>query len=185
MDLLLLIAGVFGVLFLLDRGLTSLTRRRQSGNEVRLPKRYGSMALALVVLGAAAALLPLFGGPPTLLLGGIVVVPCGVVLAIYFMTHGISYDDDGFRYTKFGSRSVAYRYADITAQKLYALQGGSHLVELYMVGGRTVPVETAMENALPFLDQAARARLRQLGLKEQDCPWFDPANACWFPSEEE
>lgn len=188
MDLAALIAGTFGVLFLLDKGLTKLFRSREqhrSGNAVRLKKHYGIFSVALMVLGVLGIMAHFTEKNPVLLIGGILVIPLGAWLGVYYMTHGVFYDEDSFLYTTFGNKSVSYRYADITGQQLYALQGGSYVVELYMEGGKSVSIQTNMEGAMPFLDKASRARLRQLGLCEQDCPWFDPTNTRWFPEEEE
>ena len=54
MPYLLIIAATFGVMFLLDKGLTKLFRSRQqhrSGTAVRLKKYYGILSLALMILG--------------------------------------------------------------------------------------------------------------------------------------
>ena len=188
MDLVLLIAGTFGVLFLLDKGLTKLFRSRaqhRSGNAVRLKKHYGIFSVALMVLGVLGIMAHFTEKNPVLLIGGILVFPLGAWLGVYYLTHGVFYDEDTFLYTTFGNRSVSYRYADIAMQKLYAIQGGSYVVELYMNDGKSVSIQTNMEGAMPFLDKASRARLRQKGLSEKDCPWFDPTNGRWFPEEEE
>lgn len=188
MDLILLFAGTFGVLFLLDKGLTKLLRSRkqhQSGNAVRLRKHYGIIAIALMVLGVIAIMAHFTEPNYLLLIGGVLLIPGGGVLGVYYMTHGVFYDEESFLYTSFGNKSVSYRYADIELQKLYAVQGGSHVVELYMQGGSSVSIQTNMEGAMPFLDKASRARLRQLGLDAKEQTWFDPADGRWFPEEEE
>ena len=188
MAYLLVIAATFGVMYLLDRGLSKLFRSRdqhRSGTAVRLKKHYGIMALALMILGVLAGVNFLNIGSAFLLLCGVLMPPGGALLGVYYLTHGIFYDDDGFLYTTFGNRSDAYRYGDIKAQKLYALQGGSHLVELYMENGKAVSVQTSMPGALDFLDKAAHARMRQLGLNSHECTWFDEGQCCWFPPVEE
>ena len=188
MGYLLVIAATFGAMFLIDKGLTKLFRSREqhhSGTAVRLKKHYGILSLAMMILGVLGILTFFFDGNVILLLGGVLVAPGGVVLGIYYLTHGIFYDSDTFLYTTFGNRSVSYRYDQIRSQRLYAIQGGSLLVELYMTDGKTVPVQTSMEGAAAFLDKAAHARLRQLGLEARDCPWFDPQNCSWFPGGEE
>lgn len=188
MAYLLVIALTFGVLYLIDKGLTKLFRSRdqhRSGTAVRLKKHYGIMSIALMILGVLGIVFYFTERNLVLLIGGILVAPGGAVLGIYYLTHGIFYDAESFLYTTFGNRSVTYRYADIQAQKLYAIQGGSHVVELYMHDGRTVSVQTSMPGALDFLDRAAHARFRQLGTDSRDCAWFDPEQCCWFPSAEE
>ena len=188
MPYLLVIAATFGVMFLLDKGLTKLLRSRtqhRSGTAVRLKKHFGILSLALMILGALAVINGLIEKNTALLLGGLVILPGGAVLGIYYLTHGIFYDDEGFLYTTFGNLSVEYRYADIAAQKLYEIQGGSLLVELHMTDGSAVSVQGNMEGAYRFLDKAAHARMRQLGLNSHECQWFDETEGRWFPPVEE
>lgn len=188
MGYLLVAAATFGVMFLLDRGLTKLLRSRtqhRSGTAVRLKKHVGILSLALMILGALGVINGLLEWNLTLLLGGAVILPGGAVLGIYYLTHGIFYDDDSFLYVSFGNRSREYRYADIKAQKLYEIQGGSLLVELHMTDGSAVSVQGTMEGAPAFLDKAAHARMRQLGLNSHECDWFDEDKGHWFPPVEE
>ena len=188
MAYLLVIAATFGVMFLLDKGLTKLFRSRdqhRSGTAVRLKKHYGILSLAMMALGALGIITFFADGNIILLLGGVLVLPGGAALGLYYMTHGIFYDDESFLYTTFGNRSVSYRYADIRGQKLYEIQGGTLLVELHMADGKTVAVQNSMEGAPDFLSKAAHARMRQLGLNSHECAWFDETEGKWFPSVEE
>ena len=187
MPYLLIIAATFGTMFLLDKGLTKVFRSRQqhrSGTAVRLKKHYGILSLALMILGALGIITYFSDKNLILLVGGILVLPGGAVLGIYYLTHGIFYDDEGFLYTAFGNRSDEYSYADIRAQKLYEIQGGTLLVELHMENGKAVSVQTSMEGAPSFLDKAAHARMRQLGLNSHECAWFDETQGKWFPDVE-
>ena len=188
MAYLLVIAATFGVMFLLDKGLTKLFRSRdqhRSGTAVRLKKHYGILSLAMMALGALGIITFFADGNIILLLGGVLVLPGGAALGLYYLTHGIFYDNDTFLYTTFGNRSVSYRYADIVAQKLYEIQGGTLLVELHMTDGKAVSVQTTMEGAKTFLDKAAHARMRQLGLNSHECSWFDETEGRWFPPVED
>jgi hypothetical protein len=188
MGYILVIAATFGVLFAIDKGLTRLFRSRQqhhSGTAVRLKKYYGILSLALMILGVLGILTWFSDRTPALQVGGLLVVPGGAALGIYYLTHGIFYDDEGFLYTTFGNRSAEYRYADIAAQKLYEIQGGSLLVELHMTDGSAVSVQGNMEGAYDFLSKAAHARMRQLGLNSHECSWFDETEGKWFPPVEE
>ena len=77
---ILVIAATFGVMFLLDKGLTKLLRSRtqhHSGTAVRLKKHYGILSLALMILGALGILYGLADKNPGLLLGGLVIFPGG------------------------------------------------------------------------------------------------------------
>ena len=188
MGYLLVIAATFGAMFLIDKGLTRLFRSRDqhhSGTAVRLKKHYGILSLAMMILGVLGILTFFFDGNVILLLGGVLVAPGGVVLGIYYLTHGIFYDSDSFLYVSFGRNGREYRYADIRGQKLYEIQGGSLLVELYMTDGKTVSIQGNMEGAPTFLDKAAHARMRQLGLNSHECAWFDETKGQWFPPVEE
>ena len=188
MAYILVIAATFGLMFLLDKGLTKLFRSRQqhrSGTAVRLKKIYAILSLALMILGVLGIVTWFSDRSLLLLVGGILVLPGGAVLGIYYLTHGIFYDNEGFLYTVFGNRSDEYRYADIRAQKLYEFLGGTLLVELHMENGKTVSVQTSMEGAPAFLDKAAHARMRQLGLNSHECGWFDETRGQWFPPLED
>ena len=184
---ILIIAATFGVMFLLDKGITKLFRSREqhhSGTAVRLKKHYGILSLAMMILGALGIITFFFDGNLVLLLGGVLVLPGGAVLGIYYLTHGFFYDSESFLYTSFGNRSVTYRYADIRGQKLYEIQGGTLLVELHMADGKTVSIQNSMEGAADFLSKAAHARMRQLGLNSHECAWFDETQGKWFPDVE-
>ncbi len=188
MGYLLVIAATFGAMFLIDKGLTKLFRSREqhhSGTAVRLKKHYGILSLAMMILGGLGILTYFADGNLVLLLGGGLVLPGGAVLGIYYLTHGIFYNDESFLYVTFGNRSREYRYGDIRAQKLYEIQGGSLLVELHMADGSTVSVQGNMDGAPTFLDKAAHARMRQLGLNSHECAWFDETKGQWFPPVEE
>lgn len=185
---LVVIAATFGVMFLLDKGLTKLFRSRdqhRSGTAVRLKKHFGILSLALMALGVLGIGTYFTDRSLALLIGSVLILPGGALLGIYYLTHGIFYDNDTFLYVTFGNRSVTYRYADILAQKLYEIQGGTLLVELHMADGKAVSVQTSMEGAKTFLDKAAHARMRQLGLNSHECQWFDETEGRWFPPVEE
>ncbi len=188
MPYLIIVAATFGVMFLLDKGLTRLFRSRdqhRSGTAVRLKKHYGILSLALMALGVLGIVTWFTDRTLVLLAGGLLILPGGALLGVYYLTHGIFYDDESFLYVSFGNNAREYRYADITAQKLYEIQGGSLLVELYMVDGKTVSVQGTMEGAYAFLDKAAHARMRQLKLNSHECAWFDESQGRWFPPVED
>ena len=55
--MILVIALVFGLCFLVDKGFTKLFRgkvQHQSGKSVRLSKRYGSIGIIMFAIGVAA-----------------------------------------------------------------------------------------------------------------------------------
>ena len=188
MAYLLVIAATFGAMFLLDKSLTKLFRSREqhrSGTAVRLKKHFGLLSLALMALGLLGIVTFFTDRNLILLVGGLLVLPGGAVLGIYYLTHGIFYDDESFLYVTFGNNAREYRYADIQGQKLYEIQGGTLLVELHMADEKTVSVQFSMEGAPSFLDKAAHARLRQLDLNSHECDWFDESQGRWFPPVEE
>ena len=183
MAYLLVIAATFGVMFLLDKGLTKLFRSRdqhRSGTAVRLKKHYGILSLAMMALGALGIITFFADGNIILLLGGVLVLPGGAALGLYYLTHGIFYDDESFIYLSFGKKSVTYHYRDIQSQQLYNAQGNL-LVELYMADGKSVHVHGNMVGAFDFLDKAFSGWCAQKGISAEDCPFYDPANSCWFP----
>ena len=100
-----------------------------------------------------------------------------------FTVHGVFYDEDGFVYTTFGKKSVTYAYKDIKAQSLYT-SAANVIIELHMADGATVHISANLQHAYDFMDKAFAAWLVQTGRKQEDCPFYDPDNSCWFPPME-
>ena len=188
MAYLIIAAIVFAVLYGIDKAFTKIFRsqvQHHSGTAVRLKKGYGVAAILLCVL-AVMSLMQFFLTRETLMLVcSIALVAMGGGLGAYYLSYGIFYDDDTFLFTTLGKKGVTYRYGDITGQKLYVLQGGGYLVELYMADKTTVSVQTSMPGAYDFRDKACHARFRQLGINSFECDWFDESQSCWFPPVEE
>jgi hypothetical protein len=185
--ILVVCALVFGICYLVDKGYTNIFRgqaQHKTGLSVRLSKHYAVFGLLLCVLGVAA-LFNGFSGGPILLYGCLLVIRTGFGLIGYCMTFGIFYDADSFILTTFGKKSQTYRFQDIKFQQLYLIQGGSTVVELHLVDGRSVSVQSAMEGAYPFLDHAFAAWCRQTGRDPESCDFHEPADSCWFPPVEE
>ena len=184
--LLVIVAAVFGICYLVDKGFTKVFRNQQqhkSGTAIRLSRRYGSIGLILFVFGIAVIFSGLTQGWVMCVIGGIIAA-VGVVPVVYYMTFGVFYDDEGFVLTTFGKKSTLYRYADVKAQQLYNSYGNI-IIELYMTDGRSVQLQTAMEGVYTFMDKAFAAWLRQTGKNQNDCDFYDPDNCCWFPKTEE
>ena len=178
-------ALVFGVCFLIDKGFTKLFRsqaQHMSGKAVRLSKRYGSIGLVVAVIGLAAVFTGL-GDGWVLTAGGAVLVVFGIGLVVYYMSYGVFYDADSFIFMTFGKHNVTYYYKDIENQQLYNNQGHL-LIELHMADGNTVQLQSTMNGCFDLMDHAFAAWLRQTGRKEEDCPFHDPSNSCWFPPVE-
>lgn len=183
----LMAAGVFGLCYLFDRGYARVFRNRvqhRSGLAVRVSQRYAVAGVILMVLGVAAIFTGI-GGAMGLLIGGILVFLLGAALAVYFLSFGIFYDEDSFLVTSFGKKSVSYEYREIVTQQLYLVQGGNIIVELHLKNGKAVSVQSAMEGAYAFLDYAFAAWCRQTERDPENCPFHDPSQSCWFPTEEE
>ena len=183
---ILVAAVIFGGCYLVDKSFTKLFRSKaqhMSGLAIRASKRYGSFGLIFVVIGISAV----FAGAGegwVLLCGGILVALMGAGLVTHYLTFGIFYDEDSFLVSKFGRKSVAYRYNQIKAQQLYNSYGNT-VIELHMGDGRAVQLQSGMEGVYPFLDRAFEAWLQQRGKTKADCPFYDPQNSCWFPPVEE
>lgn len=181
----LVAAVVFGICFLVDKGFTKLFRsqaQHRSGKAVRLNKHYGGFGLVLTVLGIAA----IFAGLSDswiLIAGGGCIIVMGVGLVAYYMTYAVFYDGDSFIFTSFGKQAVTYYYRDIRAQQLYNNQGYL-LIELHMADGNAIQLQSTMAGCFDFMDHAFAAWLRQTGKRQEDCPFHDPANSCWFPPVE-
>lgn len=184
---ILVMALTFGICFLVDKGFSKLFRNQaehKSGKAVRLNKRFATIGIILVILGLAAFFMGL-NSQKILLVGGPVVLLMGIGLIVYYMTFGVFYDEESFILTTFGKKNCTYRYADIKEQRLYAIQGGSMVVELHLTDGRVASLQTTMDGALPFLDHAFSAWCRQTGRDPGQCAFHNPSRFMWFPGVEE
>lgn len=186
--LLLMIAVlVFAVCFLVDRAFTKLFRSKaqhRSGKAVRASKRYGLFGVIFFILGIVAISNGVSQGK-LLFVGGFIVLFLGIVMAVYYLSFGIFYDDETFLVSSFGKRSLEYRYSDIQKQQLYVVSGGSVIVELWLKNGKTFSLQSGMEGVYPFLDHAFAAWCRQTGRLPEDCSFHDPSKSWWFPHEED
>ena len=139
---LLIAAAVFGVCYLVDKGFTKAFRgkaQHRSGMAVRANKRFGVFGVVLTVLGVMAFCIGI-GDGPVLIVGGLIVLAMGVFLAVYYLSFGIFYDGESFLMSRFGKKDAEHRYEEIVGQKLYVVQGGSVVAELYLKDGSTVAV---------------------------------------------
>jgi len=185
--LIIIIALVFGLCYLVDKGFTKLFRgkvQHSSGKSVRLSKRYGSIGTVMFAIGVAATFMGMNNAEWALMGGGIILVLGGIALVAYYLSFGIYYDEDSFIFSQFGKRSVTYYFKHIRCQQLY-LASGNVVVELHMADGSHFQVHTGMTGMDAFMDHAFSAWLQQTGRKQENCTWYDPDNSCWFPPMED
>lgn len=183
---ILVAAATFGLCYLFDKGFQKFFRSKEqhrSGLAVRLNKMYSIIGIGLAFLGVCAIVTGATEAS-ALLYGGIAVFLLGIALCVYHLSFGIFYDADSFVFARFGKQEVTYRFGDIRSQQLYAITGGSFLVELHMADGTAISIQTSMSGAYPFLDAAFLGWCRQSGTDPESCPFHDPANHLWFPMED-
>lgn len=184
--IILVAAATFGLCFLFDRGFQKTFRNKaqhRSGLSVRLNRMYSIAGICLAVLGVCAVVTGI-AESAVLLYAGIAVLLVGIGLCVYHLCFGIFYDSDSFVCSGFGKKERSYRFGQICSQKLYLITGGSIVVELLMEDNSAVSIHTTMNGAYPFLDAAFLGWCRQRGLDPENCPFHDPSNHLWFPSEE-
>lgn len=180
-------AAIFGCCFLLDKLFVKTFRNKaqhRSGTAVRANKRYGIFGVILTALG----LLALVNGiveDVIMLWGGLFVLALGLGLAVYYLGFGVFYDTETFLICCPGKKDRVYRFQDIQSQRLYLLQGGNVMVELYLSDGTTLSVHGNMDGMYAFLDAAFASWCAQKGLDPNDCDFHDPSNSLWFPTAEE
>lgn len=180
-------AVTFGLCYVVDKRFTHSFRdkaQHQSGLAVRVNKRYGVFGVGLAVIGVLAICLGITGGA-ALLVGGVIVLFMGICLAVYYLTHGIFYDGESFLVASFRKKDRVYRYQEIREQKLYLVQGGSVIIELYMQDGTSVSLQSSMDGVYLFLDTAFAGWCLQKGIDPQSCEFHDPSKSWWFPHEED
>ena len=125
------------------------------------------------------------GDGPVLIVGGLIVFAMGVFLAVYYLSFGIFYDGESFLMSRFGKKDAVHRYEEIVGQKLYVVQGGSVVAELYLKDGSTVSLQSTMDGVYPFLDTAFAGWCLQTGRDPESCDFHDPSKSLWFPPVEE
>ena len=183
---ILIIAAVFLLCYLVDKGFTKAFRgtvQHQSGKSVRLSKRYGSIGIILFAFGTAAVFMGMNDAEWVLVGGAALLVLGGIALVTYYMSFGIFYDEDSLVFSQFGKPAVTYYFKNIRSQQLY-LASGNVVVELHMADGSHFQVHTGMTGMNAFMDHAFGAWLDQTGRRVEDCTWYDPDNSCWFPPYE-
>ena len=180
-------ALIFGLCYVIDKVYHKIFRsmpQHKTGLSVRLNKRHALFGIIMSVLGISSVTT---GVPDdkVLLIGGSVILLVGVGLIVYYLTYGIFYDVDSFILTTFGRKSKTYRFEDIVEQRLYTVQGGNVLIELYLTDGAVAGVQSTMEGTYPFLDHAFSAWCRQKGIAPETCDFHDPSQSKWFPMQED
>lgn len=187
LSMLVIAAIVFGACRVIDILFTNAFRSKaqhRSGMSVRVNKRYGVFGVSLCVLGVLSMGVGVTGGL-ALILGGAVVLIMGICLAVYYLTHGIFYDGESFLVASFRKEDRVYQFDQIREQKLYLIQGGSVIIELYMTDGTSVSLQSSMDGVYLFLDTAFAGWCIQKGIDPQTCDFHDPSKSWWFPHEEE
>lgn len=184
---LLMFAGlIFGLCYLVDKGFSRKFRSKaqhRSGLSVRVNKRYGVFGVGLTLLGVLSICISI-GNGIALMIGGFVVLLMGLCLGIHYLSHGIFYDGESFLVSSFGKKDRVYSYDSIAEQKLYLLQGGGIIIELYMGDGSSVSLQSSMDGIYLFLDTAFAGWCLQKDIDPQDCDFHDPSKSWWFPHEE-
>ena len=187
LSMLLIAAVVFGACRIIDILFTNAFRSKaqhRSGLAVRVNRRYGVFGVGLIVLGILAMGVGATGGT-ALILGGAVVLIMGICLSVYYLTHGIFYDGESFLVASFRKEDRVYQFEQIKEQKLYLVQGGGIIIELYMDDDTSVSLQSSMDGVYLFLDTAFAAWCLQKGIDPQTCDFHDPSKSWWFPHEEE
>lgn len=185
---ILIIAVVFFVCWLVDKGFTKVFRsapQHQSGLSIRPNKRYGSMGIIVAFIGVAGILTGITDSNTAVIVGGAVLILAGSGLAAYYISTGIFYDEDSFLCTSFGKKGRTYHYRDILHQQLYQVQGGHYIVELHMRDGEAVMVQTQMEGYRKFLDHAVSKWCQARGIDPKELTHLNPEQFVWFPTKED
>ena len=184
---LIIAAIVFGLCYLVDKAFTASFRNKtqhRSGLAVRVNKRYGVFGIGLSALGILSVCVGITGGK-ALILGGTVVLIMGISLGVYYLTHGIFYDGESFLVTSFRAKDRVYSFREIREQKLFLIQGGNTVIELYLEDGSSVSLQSSMDGIYLFLDTAFAGWCLQKGIDPKDCTFHDPSKSWWFPHKEE
>ena len=186
LSVVLIAAAVFGICYLVDRGFAKLFRSKaqhMSGLAVRVNKRYGAFGVIMFALGVGAVLAGL-SGEWILIAGGALIAVAGICMVVYYLTFGVFYDEDSFLISRFGKKSLTYKYNQIKTQQLYVASGNT-LIELHMTDGQYISLQAGMPGVYDFMDKAFAGWCYQRGIDPESCEFHDPDNSCWFPPMED
>ena len=153
---LLIAAAVFGVCYLVDKGFSRAFRGKAQ-------HRSGMAVRANKRFGVFGVVLTVLGVMAFCI--GIGDGPVLIVGGLIVFAMGI--------------------YEEIVGQKLYVVQGGSIVAELYLKDGSTVSLQSTMDGVYPFLDTAFAGWCLQTGRDPESCDFHDPSKSLWFPPVEE
>lgn len=187
MAVLIVVVLTLALCFAVDKGFSKIFRREpqhKSGKSVRLTKKYmlfGLLILLFAVLLATSAIgVEDKENVPRMLILAALLALIGGGLVVYYVSFGVYYDDSSFVFSAFGKKSRTYAFGQITEQQLLETRGGI-CIELFFDDGRDADLYANMEGVYDFLDTAFAGWSRERGVSAEDCPWYDPANSCWFP----
>lgn len=186
LGILIVAAVVFFLCWVVDKLFSRLFRSRaqqRSGMAVRANKRYGVFGVILSVLGILGIVAGI-RGERLLLWCGIIVLLMGAALAAHYLSFGIFYDGESYLLCRFGRKSQEHRFSEIVSQRLYAVTGGSTVIELALKDGSTLTLQSTMDGVYPFMDTAFAGWCMQTGRKMDECGFYDPSKSWWFPHEE-
>ena len=186
LGILIVAAVVFFLCWVVDKLFSRLFRskaQQRSGMAVRANKRYGVFGVILSVLGILGIVAGI-RGERLLLWCGITVLLMGAALAAHYLSFGIFYDGESYLLCRFGRKSQEHRFSEIVSQRLYAVTGGSTVIELALKDGSTLTLQSTMDGVYPFMDTAFAGWCMQTGRKMDECGFYDPAKSWWFPHEE-
>ncbi len=186
LGILIVAAVVFFLCWVVDKLFSRLFRskaQQRSGMAVRANKRYGVFGVILSVLGILGIVAGI-RGERLLLWCGIIVLLMGAALAAHYLSFGIFYDGESYLLCRFGRKSQEHRFSEIVSQRLYAVTGGSTVIELALKDGSTLTLQSTMDGVYPFMDTAFAGWCMQTGRKTDECGFYDPAKSWWFPHEE-
>ena len=186
LGILIVAAVVFFLCWVVDKLFSRLFRSRaqqRSGMAVRANKRYGVFGVILSVLGILGIVAGI-RGERLLLWCGIIVLLMGAALATHYLSFGIFYDGESYLLCRFGRKSEEHRFREIVSQRLYAVTGGSTVIELALEDGSTLTLQSTMDGVYPFMDTAFAGWCMQTGHTIAECSFYDPSKSWWFPHEE-
>ena len=83
------------------------------------------------------------------------------------------------------NKKIRPAFREIREQKLFLIQGGNTVIELYLEDGSSVSLQSSMDGIYLFLDTAFAGWCLQKGIDPKDCTFHDPSKSWWFPHEEE
>lgn len=178
--LLVFMALVFGLCFLVDKGVARLRRRTENASQVRPPLLYPAMSGALALAAVGCLIYGVLKGKLIYGAAAVVFLGVGIYAMVYYFTTGIRYTDTHFTFRS-GKQRKTFAFDDIRGQRVAVSRKSVCLV--LCLDRDQVVLYNNMQGFAPFLNRAYKGWCLAKNLDPAGQVWHDPSDHRWFPDQ--